>query len=76
YLAPEALTWKNLDMTYSDFINFCLSGDLNKFYDKQRWTGWKKEVEKLSGHRDISFTHIYGPLKEVTLITTNVASYQ
>ena len=44
YLAPDNLEWEALDMTYTDFLNFCFSGDILKFYKKLRWTNWKDEV--------------------------------
>lgn len=54
YLSPDNLEWEPLDKGYSDFLVFCFSGDLNKFYDKMRWKGWPQEVAKLSGNQGIS----------------------
>ena len=55
YLAPDNLEWEALDMTYTDFLNFCFSGDILKFYKKLRWTNWKDEVSKLDGDNVFSF---------------------
>ena len=54
YLAPENLEWEPLDKGYSDFLVFCFSGNLNKFYDKLRWKSWQQEVARLDGNKGIS----------------------
>lgn len=55
YLAPDNLEWEAMDMTYSDFLSFCFTGDLNKFYESLRWKGWEQEVEKLDGAETYNF---------------------
>ncbi len=55
YLSPDKLIWEPLDLTYTDFLYFCFSGDLNKFYKNLRWTNWKEEVLKLDGNEVYSF---------------------
>ncbi|MEJ7587961.1 MAG: DUF2625 domain-containing protein [Ferruginibacter sp.] len=55
YLSPDRLLWEPLNMTYSQFLFFCFSGDLNKFYEKLRWNNWKKDVVKLDGNKVFSF---------------------
>ena len=54
YLAPENLEWQPLDKGYSDFLVFCFSGNLNKFYDGMRWKGWQQEVATLDGSQGIT----------------------
>jgi len=54
YLAPDNLEWEPLDFGYSDFLIFCFSGNLAKFYDGMRWNGWQQEVAKLDGNQGIS----------------------
>jgi hypothetical protein len=54
YLAPDNLEWQSLDFGYSDFLVFCFSGDLDKFYDGMRWKTWKQEVAQLTGNQGIS----------------------
>jgi len=41
--------------TYTDFLIFCFSSDLNKFYKRLRWTSWKNDVSKLDGNDVYSF---------------------
>ena len=54
YLAPENMEWQPLDKSYSDFLVFCFSGNLNKFYDKLRWKGWQQEIATLNGSQGIA----------------------
>ena len=54
YFAPDNLEWEALDMGYSDFLVFCFSGNLDKFYDGMRWKNWQTEVARLDGNQGIS----------------------
>ncbi|HEX8329417.1 MAG TPA: DUF2625 domain-containing protein [Hymenobacter sp.] len=51
YLAPDSLEWEALDFGYSDFLKFCLSGSLDKFYSDLRWKGWQKEITAITGNQ-------------------------
>jgi len=53
YLSPTTLEWTPLDMGYSEFLAFCFSGDLSKFYDGMRWKGWQHEIAALNGNQGI-----------------------
>ncbi len=53
YFAPDTIEWENLHMTYSDFIVFCFSGDLQTFYQGMKWKTWKADVQKLNGQQGI-----------------------
>ncbi|TKK64169.1 DUF2625 domain-containing protein [Ilyomonas limi] len=55
YLSPDNLEWEPLDLTYTEFLNFCFSGKLNDFYKGLRWKGWKEEVAQLDGNMVYSF---------------------
>lgn len=55
YLSPDNLEWENLDLTYSDFIWFCFTSDLNEFYKGLRWTDWEKDVPQLDGNKVYNF---------------------
>jgi uncharacterized protein DUF2625 len=54
YFAPDSLDWQNLNLSYSDFIQFALSGDIDRFYRDSRWSGWRDEVSDLPGDRALS----------------------
>jgi len=55
YLAPETLKWESLGKGYSDFVDFCLNGDLNKFYEGNRWANWQKDAATLNGAQVYNF---------------------
>jgi len=59
YLSPGDLKWEPIGINYEDFIWFCFTGDLKKFYSGIRWTSWQKDVQSLKA--DEVF-HIYPPL--------------
>jgi hypothetical protein len=47
YAAPDSLRWESLERGYADFVHWCLTGDLAKFYETFRWHGWEAEVSGL-----------------------------
>jgi hypothetical protein len=59
YFSPDNLEYEPLDLTYTDFLNFCFNYNLDEFYKGYRWTGWKEEVASLGGDKVINF---YPPL--------------
>ncbi len=58
YFAPDSLGWETMGTGYTDFLLWCLSGELGKFYADYRWPGWEAEVQALGGDRGFS---IYPP---------------
>jgi hypothetical protein len=54
YYGPNKLKWETTGLGYNDFIVFCFSGDLKKFYDGFRWKGWEDEISKLTPGQVIS----------------------
>jgi len=55
FLSPDNLEWEPLDLTYTDFLNFCFNGDLADYYKTIRWKDWKIEVAKLDGNSTYNF---------------------
>jgi hypothetical protein len=55
YFAPESLEWQAMDKTYSEFLLFCFSGNLDDFYSDIRWPGWQGEIQPLTGDQGITF---------------------
>jgi hypothetical protein len=55
HFAPDTLRWESLGMTYSQFLVFCFSADLETFYKDLRWSGWRKDVVALSPDQAFSF---------------------
>lgn len=54
YFAPDTLQWEDTDQGYTDFIDFCLSGDLEKYYGSMRWKNWREEVSLVNGDDAVS----------------------
>jgi hypothetical protein len=59
YFAPDSLDWESLGMGYSDFLRWTLLGDLEEFYEGQRWPNWSGDVSVLAGDQAFS---TYPPL--------------
>jgi hypothetical protein len=55
YFAPDALRWEDLGRGYTEFLDFVLTGDLEKFYRAQRWRGWQEAADMLAGDRAFDF---------------------
>jgi hypothetical protein len=54
YFAPDRLEWESLEMGYSAFLQWTLEGDLQKFYEGERWREWSTDVAALAGDRAFS----------------------
>jgi hypothetical protein len=54
YFAPERLEWESLERGYSEFLQWTLQGDLQKFYEGQRWREWFADVSELAGDQAFS----------------------
>ena len=55
YLSPDNLEWEPMEKTYSEFLLFCFSGDLEKFYAGYRWKDWRKDVAFIQGDKTFNF---------------------
>lgn len=55
YLPHDTLEWESLEMTYSEFLHWAITGDLNLFYEPFRWNDWKSEILSLNGCEGLSF---------------------
>lgn len=55
YLAPDNLNFEALGISYTEFVLFCFSGDLNTFYRTLRWNGWENDVKTLSDDQVFTF---------------------
>jgi hypothetical protein len=54
YFAPDRLEWESLERGYSDFLQWALQGDLEEFYEGQRWLKWPEDVAMLAGDQAFS----------------------
>lgn len=55
YNSPASLEWEALELSYSEFLQFCFGGDLDAFYYKLRWDNWRAEMKELGADRSYSF---------------------
>ena len=55
YFAPDTLQFEPLNLTYSEFLYFCLNNNLETFYKDQRWKTWKEDLLKLDGDKVFNF---------------------
>ncbi len=55
YLPQDTLEWECLEIGYSEFIYWALTGDLNKFYELFRWKNWENEIKEIDGNQVYSF---------------------
>lgn len=48
YFAPDSLQWENLDITYSQFIQWAVCRErADLFYETFRWDGWENDAAAL-----------------------------
>jgi hypothetical protein len=59
YFATDALEWIDCQKSYSDFVRWALNGNLDQFYEVERWPGWQQDLRTLTGDQGFS---IYPPL--------------
>lgn len=55
YFAPDSLKWEDMGLGYSQFLWWCFSGKVEKFYELFRWPEWQKEVSALGGSQALHF---------------------
>jgi hypothetical protein len=53
YFAPDNLKWESTGLDYANFIIFCFSGALHKFYEGLRWNSWQQDVKAINGDKGI-----------------------
>ena len=54
YYSPDSLSWEDVAPSYSEWLMRMLTDDLQVFYKRLRWPGWRREVERLKGDQGIS----------------------
>ncbi|STY62188.1 DUF2625 domain-containing protein [Mannheimia haemolytica] len=55
YFPPDTLEWESLEINYSQFLYWVLTGDLSLFYSQFRWNNWMDDVMKINGNHGYSF---------------------
>ena len=55
YLSPDNLEYEPLELSYTDFINFCFNGNIDNFYKNLRWKNWENDFKTLSTNEAFNF---------------------
>ncbi|QRQ63979.1 DUF2625 domain-containing protein [Sphingobacterium multivorum] len=55
YLSPDNNEYEQLDLTYTEFVNFCFSGNIDLFYRDLRWKKWEDDFKELSTNEAFMF---------------------
>lgn len=55
YYAPDSLSWEDTKTSYPEFIHWCFTGNIDRFYESLRWEGWREDIAEMSGSQAISF---------------------
>jgi Protein of unknown function DUF2625 len=48
-----SLAWEDMECSYSDWLTWLFTGDLEKFYETSRWSSWRADVAALPCDRGI-----------------------
>jgi hypothetical protein len=54
YFANDTLAWEDLELGYSEWLQWLFTGDLEPFYEGQRWQTWREDSRELPGDMGIS----------------------
>lgn len=55
YFAPDTLEIEDMEITFSQFLYWCIQGDTDTFYMDYRWENWKEEIADIDLDKGISF---------------------
>ena len=53
YFAPDTLEWKDLDITYKEFIKFVTSERIDEFYKSYKWSTFQEDIKKVKFNEGI-----------------------
>lgn len=51
YFAPDRMAWEDMNLTYPEFVSWCMNVDLDQYYGDTRFEGWFDEVKALPGDK-------------------------
>lgn len=55
YFSPFYYDFDPMNVSYTQFLNFCFNGNLDVFYQNKRWKGWREDITKLNNNQVFSF---------------------
>lgn len=56
YHNPKSKAWECMNLGYSEFLGWALSGNLADFYRELRWKNWQDDIANLQGHQVLDLT--------------------
>ncbi|WBB53794.1 DUF2625 family protein [Verrucosispora sp. WMMD573] len=56
YFDPATLSWARMKMSHSEWLAWCVSGDLPHFYDGRLWPMWRQDVMALRADQGIAIS--------------------
>jgi hypothetical protein len=54
YFDPPSLSWERLEMSHSEWLTWCVSGELPHFYHGVLWPRWRDDVQVLRADQGIA----------------------
>ncbi|MEU8821836.1 DUF2625 family protein [Actinoplanes sp. NPDC048796] len=54
YFDPSTLNWARTGMSHSEWLAWCVSGDLPHFYEGRLWPSWRRDVMVLRADQGIA----------------------
>jgi hypothetical protein len=54
YFDPRALDWTRMRMSHSEWLSWCVSGELPDFYGRSLWPRWREDVRALRADQGIA----------------------
>ena len=55
YFAPDTLEIEDMEISFGQFVYWCLQGDTDTFYKDYRWERWQEDVKNLGLSYGMSF---------------------
>ena len=55
YFAPDTLEIEDMEITFAQFLYWCVQGDTDTFYCDYRWESWKEDTKMLNMNKGVSF---------------------
>lgn len=55
YFAPDTLEMEDMEISFSQFLYWCVLGDTDTFYADYRWENWKEETKKIALDKGVAF---------------------
>lgn len=53
YFAPDDLQWQDLEVGYSDWLQWAFSGAIDSFYEGLRWPSWREDIGRIDADQSM-----------------------